>query len=173
MKLSGTAEPSELLAIYLNDHRAILTGEIALAERCRSAHSGTDLASTLTRHIGHVESDRDLVDELIQAAGASISALKSAGAKVAERLGRLKLNGQLLKQSALSPVVELEGLVLATHGRAAMWETLIRSHPPRHLLGAIGDRAAVVTLQRSELEPHLRDAVADAFDPAKTDTAEE
>jgi hypothetical protein len=43
---------------------------------------------------------------------------------VAEKIGRLKLNGQLTGHSPLSPLVELEGLRLGVTGVLDMWKVL-------------------------------------------------
>ena len=41
-----------------------------------------------------------------------------------EKLGRLKPNAQLRGYSPLSPLVELEGLLMGIHGKLAMWRAL-------------------------------------------------
>jgi hypothetical protein len=41
-----------------------------------------------------------------------------------ERVGRLKLNGQLTGYSPLSRLVELEGLALGVTGKLSLWENL-------------------------------------------------
>jgi hypothetical protein len=41
-----------------------------------------------------------------------------------EKVGRLKLNGQLLGYSPLSRLVELEGLMMGITGKRAMWVAL-------------------------------------------------
>jgi hypothetical protein len=43
---------------------------------------------------------------------------------VADKAGRLKLNGSLWRRSPLSSVVELELLRLGVEGKAAAWRTL-------------------------------------------------
>ena len=66
--------------------------------------------------------------------------VKEAMGWTAEKLGRLKLNGQLLGYSPLSRLVELEGLMLGITGKMAMWIALssvlggrpaARGHRPR------------------------------------------
>jgi len=47
-----------------------------------------------------------------------------------EKVGRLKLNGQLTGYSPLSRLVELEGLELGITGKRAMWAAL------EHVIGA-------------------------------------
>jgi hypothetical protein len=43
---------------------------------------------------------------------------------IGEKLGRLKPNAQLRGYSPLSPLVELEGLLMGIHGKLAMWRAL-------------------------------------------------
>lgn len=53
------------------------------------------------------------------------SVVKVGLVRVAERLGRLKLNGRLFKRSPLSRIVELEVLVVGIRGKEAMWTALL------------------------------------------------
>jgi hypothetical protein len=50
---------------------------------------------------------------------------------VAEKAGRLKLNGSLLSRSPLSDLVELEGLALGVQGKLAGWRLLKALDDPR------------------------------------------
>ena len=52
------------------------------------------------------------------------SAVKPALGWLAEKLGRLKLNGQLHGYSPLSRVVELEGLCIGISGKIELWRAL-------------------------------------------------
>ena len=53
--------------------------------------------------------------------------LKVKAGWLGEKLGRLKLNGQLRGYSPLSRVVELEGLVVGIGGKTELWATLRRA----------------------------------------------
>lgn len=53
------------------------------------------------------------------------SATKVGLVRIAERLGRLKLNGTVLQRSPLSRVVELEVLVVGIRGKEALWTALL------------------------------------------------
>ena len=57
----------------------------------------------------------------------------------AEKLGRLKPNAQLRGYSPLSPLVELEGLLIGIQGKLAMWR-------------ALADVAEQVGLERARFE---------------------
>ncbi|HEX2017168.1 MAG TPA: hypothetical protein VGN69_10765, partial [Solirubrobacteraceae bacterium] len=50
--------------------------------------------------------------------------VKQLGGWGAEKLGRLKLNGQLVGYSPLSRLVELDGLVVGVTGKLALWRAL-------------------------------------------------
>ena len=49
---------------------------------------------------------------------------KDTLARIAERLGRLKPNGRLLRRSRLSDLLELETLVVGITGKQALWLSL-------------------------------------------------
>jgi hypothetical protein len=51
------------------------------------------------------------------------------GGRIAERVGRLKSNGRIVRRSPLSSLLELEMLRLAVEGKAACWRTLARAVP--------------------------------------------
>ena len=55
------------------------------------------------------------------------NAIKVGMVRVAERAGRLKLNGTLFKRSPLSSVIELETLVVGVRGKEALWAALQRA----------------------------------------------
>jgi hypothetical protein len=65
--------------------------------------------------------------------GAPRNPAKLAAAWLAEKVGRLKLNGQLLQYSDLSRLLELEGLGVGIHGKMDLWRALIAvrdAYPP-------------------------------------------
>jgi hypothetical protein len=83
---------------------------------------------------------------------------------VAERLGRLKLNGQLTGYSDLSRLLELEGLTIGVRGKHALWQNLrsagIQEHVPDIALDRLIERAEA---QLSGLERHRLAAAATAL----------
>ena len=54
--------------------------------------------------------------------------IKQRGAWAFEKVGRLKLNGQLFGYSPLSRLVELEGLCLGVTGKRLLWVVLLENH---------------------------------------------
>jgi len=78
--------------------------------------------------------------------------LKPLGAWLAEKVGRLKPNGQLRGYSPLGRLIELEGLYVGISGKARLWK-ILDSTLGESLSGidfaALGERA---DRQRTEVE---------------------
>ena len=116
-----------LLAIYLNDHLAGSTVGRDLSRRSADSNRGTSYEPFLSQLAGEIDEDRRSLLAIMDALGVRVDRFKAAAAWGAEKLGRLKLNGQLRGYSPLSRVVELEGLVLGVYGKRALWITLASS----------------------------------------------
>ncbi len=117
-----------LLAIYLNDHLAGATFGVELARRLRSSSEGeAELANPLTEICAEIEADRATLERVMERVDVRRDPFKPAAAWVAEKLGRLKLNGQLSGYSPLSLVIELEGLGIGITGKIRLWRALERS----------------------------------------------
>ncbi|HEX2258878.1 MAG TPA: hypothetical protein VHJ40_03950 [Actinomycetota bacterium] len=71
-----------------------------------------------------IEGQKDVLERVMHENEMSPSRVKVAAVRLGERLGRLKLNGRLLRYSPLSRVVELEGLYLVSHMRLMLWQAL-------------------------------------------------
>jgi hypothetical protein len=152
-----------LLGIYLNDH---LAGSSVIRDRCRAmivANRGTELGAFLVGLLGEIIDDRRTLLELMASLGVAPSPLKTTLARVAERAGRLKPNGQLTGYSPLSRLEELELLSVGIEGKRLLWI----------VLGDLGDArlvrfdfAALVSraeAQRSQIEPQRLAAARVAF----------
>src|SRR5215207_1625248 len=120
----GSPDGPGLLSIYLNDHLAGATGGAELARRLARAERGSADGATLARLADEIAEDRQALRELMHEFGAPVRQYKVYAGWVAERVGRLKLNGRLLSRSPLSRLVELELLRLGVEGKAAGWRTL-------------------------------------------------
>jgi hypothetical protein len=155
--------PSSYLAIYLNDHLAGSVAGVELVRRARASNEGTDLGGTLDEVAAEIESLQATLRRLMERLDVAESRVKPAGAWVAEKLGRLKLNGQLRGYSPLSPVVELEGLCTGLSGQILLWNAMERVFGSR-LQGfdfaALAERA---DSQRQRLEAHRLDVAEQAF----------
>jgi hypothetical protein len=154
---------NQFLPIYLNDHLAGSVAGVELARRTRAGNEGSDLGRVLTEVCGEIEADQATLRRLMEQLGVGESRVKSGGAWVAEKLGRLKLNGQLRGYSPLSRVVELEGLCGGIAAKRQLWEALERTFGttlPGFDFAALSARASS---QLARLETHRLDAVAEAF----------
>ena len=109
---------SRLLSIYLQDHHAASAGGVALARRALGRSN--PLAKQIAR-------DRDALERVMRQLAVTPSALKVGAVRIAELVGRLKLNGRIYDRSPLSTVVELETLVVGVRGKEALWSALQRA----------------------------------------------
>ncbi len=109
---------NRFVSIYLRDHHAASAGGVASARRAL----GRDhpLAEQIAR-------DRKALEEVMRQLDVAPSAIKVGLVRVAELLGRLKLNGRVFRRSPLSRVLELEMLVVGIRGKEALWMSLLAS----------------------------------------------
>jgi hypothetical protein len=114
----------KLLRIYLQDHLAAATGGAELARRVRGANEGTPYGEQLAKLADDIEADRRTLESIMDDLGFGADRAKNLGFWVAEKAGRLKLNGQLTGYSPLSRMIELEGLIAGVGGKLSLWRTL-------------------------------------------------
>ncbi len=142
-----------LLSIYLQDHHAASAGGLALARRALGPRH--PLAQQIAR-------DRNALESVMRQLSTSPSRMKVGMVRMAERAGRLKLNGKLFARSPLSSVVELETLVVGVRGKEALWTALKRADVSLEDI----DLEALVESARAqgvELETLRLNAAAEAF----------
>jgi hypothetical protein len=113
-----------LLRIYLNDHLAGAAGGTGLVHRLAGSHKGTAAERELAELARNVDEDREALLQIMSQLGIPRTYYKESLAAVAERIGRLKLNGSVLRRSPLSSVVELEAMALGVTGKRAGWRSL-------------------------------------------------
>jgi hypothetical protein len=155
-----TATGAQLLAVYLNDHLAGSTGAIELVRRAAREHEGTELGAFLSRLADEIEEDRQALRRVMAAAGAGTQHEKLALAWLGEKVGRLKLNGRLLRSSPLSPFIELETLELGIYGKELLWQALREHRPPGSDAVDLDELVARARRQRREVEHHRVAAAA-------------
>ncbi len=114
----------ELLPIYLNDHLAGATGGLDLAKRAAASNEGTELGQFMHELAAERDAHRSMLEDIMGRLDISRDQIKVGAGWLAEKLGRLKLNGRLLEYSPLSRVVEIEGLLVGSQGRLMLWRTL-------------------------------------------------
>jgi hypothetical protein len=139
------------LATYLNDHLAGSTLALELLGRMIGEYQGTELAAFLSGLREEIEADRRTLEQIMASLDVSPDRPKLAVAWLGEKLGRLKPNGQLRGRSPLTPLVELESLVLGINGKLLMWLAFRE-------VGIAADRVdeliARAERQRDEVERH-------------------
>ncbi|HEX4464079.1 MAG TPA: hypothetical protein VH042_05495 [Solirubrobacterales bacterium] len=150
----------DLLAIYLNDHLAGATAGVELARRLRASNrDDPEFGPALAEVCAEIEADRETLESVMAWLGVGQSKLKPLAAVLGERLGRLKLNGQLRGYSPLSRLDELELLQIGVAGKRRLWRALEHTHADdlsSFELGALAERA---TGQLRRLEAlHLKAA---------------
>jgi hypothetical protein len=120
--------PRKLLGIYLNDHLTGAAIGVELARRLRASNeSEPEFGPALATICEEIEADRETLLRLMERLGVRRDWLKPGAAWLGEKLGRLKLNGQLRGYSPLSRLVELEGLAMGVAGKLQLWRALERS----------------------------------------------
>lgn len=113
-----------LLGIYLNDH---LTGSAvgrSLAQRIGKSNGMEPARREGERLVAEIDEERRALVAIIRRLGLRPKLARTRVAPVLERVGRLKLNGSLLRRSPLSDLVELEGMSLGVNGKLRMWQAL-------------------------------------------------
>jgi hypothetical protein len=133
MPADSATEGEKFLAIYLQDHHAGSTGGLELAKRTRGANRENDFGTALAQLAAEINDDRRQLERLMTRLGVDPDRLKSSLAWTLEKLGRLKLNGQLTGYSPLSRLVEIEGLITGVNGKLSLWRNLrdIAADEPR------------------------------------------
>lgn len=140
------------------------SGALDLFRRSARTHSSAHAREVLARIGAEVEAERSDLHAIASTIGARHVRALELAASVGERIGRLKLNGALLRRSPLSDLVEVEALLLGVTGKLRLWTALLT-------LAATDDRLDQTQLQRladqaeNQLEAlqHLHDTAAAAL----------
>jgi hypothetical protein len=153
------------LRIYLNDHLAGATAAVALVDRMIEAEAGGERGPFLTRLKGEIAEDRETLEAVMAANGVSVQRPKLVVAWLAEKPGRLKFNGHLLRRSPLTPFVELEALAAGASGKELLWRTLRARAADEAAAARFDELIARAERQRAAIDEQ-RLALADGIFPA-------
>lgn len=153
-----------LLAIYLQDHYAGSCAGVELARRSASSNEGTPTGEFLSSLAEEIEEDRVALREIMSALDIGDDKVKNALGWGAEKLGRLKPNGQLTGYSPLSRVVELEGLHVGISGKLSAWQSLRATFGATLAGHDLDGLIARARAQLDELAEHRADAGRLAFE---------
>jgi hypothetical protein len=100
-------QPDRFLEIYLAGHLAAAAARLALVRRAARSNTGTRTGDTLDAWTAEIDEDRHTLRRLVTDLGFT-SKPKEVVAWAAEKVGRLKLNGQLCGYSPFSRLLELD-----------------------------------------------------------------
>jgi hypothetical protein len=113
-----------LLAIYLRDHHALLVALHELANRLGAAGRTDDQRAFADALRQTAAEDLASLEAFLRRLDSAPSRARHAAVWTAEKVGRLKLNGRVLRPSPLSAVTELEGCRLLLESNRALWAGL-------------------------------------------------
>ena len=116
----------ERLHTYLNDHLAGSVAAIELLEKVIEHHSEDRFGKIFRDWRGDIQADQETLRNLIQRLGAQESAIRKAGAWVAEKFSRIKM-GDVDDSAGLLQAVE--ALALGITGKRLLWRALAAITP--------------------------------------------
>jgi hypothetical protein len=114
----------DAIGVYLNDHLAGSVAALEIMERVCGAQANSHLATELAELKQAVESDQEILRELIAAYGKSESTLAKTLGWMGEKVSRAKNSLNRGDEDDLMLFEALEILALGFHGRLALWNLL-------------------------------------------------
>ncbi len=117
-------EAFEMLATYLDDHRAGAAAGRSLSRRMADENSDTGWADKLIALAEDIEADDRTLGELRRVLGVRGGLAKRALARVAAEAARLKLNRRLVGYSPLSRVLEAEAMMAGVTAKKCLWAAM-------------------------------------------------
>jgi len=142
----------EDLNSYLNDHLAGSVAALELLERLMVTYKGKPLERFFSDLRNEIEVDQESLKALIAKLGEKESAVRKAGAWIAEKLSRAKIQLSETHEGEMGLFLALEGLALGIQGKRSLWCALAAaSETAPHLCGL--DYAM---LERRAVEQHDR-----------------
>jgi quercetin dioxygenase-like cupin family protein len=156
----GGPHASRWLAIYMNDQLAAGVVWREMARRAAQENRGSDGGAALSEVAKEIAEDVQTFRQIMRRLDVPERRVKVAAAIVAERVGRLKLNGTLVSYSRLSRFVELDFLAMGIEGKKILWSNLRDLAHLDQLLPAISFDRLIERAehQRELIEPHRRRA---------------
>ncbi len=114
----------EGLSNYLNDHLAGAVGALELLDRLIETCEGKPLEKFFRELRADVHQDQEQLKELVQKLGIEESAARKAGAWIAEKLSRSKIDLGEKSKEEVGLFLALEILVLGITGKRSLWRAL-------------------------------------------------
>jgi hypothetical protein len=163
----GMEDRDRFLSIYMNDHLAAGIAWREVARRAQRQNRGTPLGDELARVAGEIAEDVAAFEQIMERLELPRDSVKAKLAVVAERLGRLKLNGQIRGYSPLSRFVELDLLAMGIEGKKVLWANLRDAADLGTRLPSVDFDELIRRAegQRARLEPFRAEAGRETFGP--------
>src|SRR6476659_8829253 len=114
----------EQLTEYLNDHLAGSVGALELLDRLVEAFQGKPQERFFRDLRADIHDDQEQLKELIAKLGVEESAVRKAGAWIAEKFSRTKIELGEGPEQEMGLFIALEALVLGTTGKRSLWRAL-------------------------------------------------
>ncbi|MEN3370018.1 MAG: hypothetical protein V7609_2161 [Verrucomicrobiota bacterium] len=154
------------LTTYLNDHHAGSLAALEMVDHLIEMFESKPLGQFFRELRVEIASDRDVLENLIEKIGADESAVKKAGAWVAEKFSRAKIRVNDSADDQLGLLQALEALMLGITGKCALWTALAAASERVPQLRALDyatlERRAIE--QRDRVEAKRREVAREVFD---------
>lgn len=111
------------LQVYLTDHLAGADAALDLLARLADEHEG-ELGRFFHVMRSEVKGERQQLETLMERFGYERSTIRSAGARLAEKVARVKLVGDDERGGALHLLAALDMLQSAVQGKRGLWRAL-------------------------------------------------
>lgn len=154
-----------LLELYLNDHLTGATAGLSRAQHMVRANADLPIHAGLRQLAQELAEEHDRLRRLIHELGLTQKSYRQLPAKVGEVLGRLKLNGRLLRRSPMTPILEVELLRGAVNTKAGLWELLAANAGSLGLDPAEWEALARQAGEQSELLAQMHSQVVALLTP--------
>lgn len=154
------------LRIYLNDQLALGVAGRELARRAARENAGLEIGAVLEEVARQIAEDVAALETAMELLSVRRSRVKPRLGVLAERAGRLKLNGSLRSYSSLSRFSELDFLLIGLRAKQQLWTTLrdFAVAVPERLTGIdLDDLIARAEAQVNLLKPCWAQAGLEAF----------
>ena len=150
----------KLLGLYLSDHLTGSTAGVSRIQRMAEAFADTPVSADISRVSEEITRERADLRALIHQLGLRQRPHRQAAAWVAEHVGRLKLNGRIVRRSPMTMVLEAELMRAAVLGKLGGWQTLTELAPELGLdparFTALADDARSQIEALSRVHEHAR-----------------
>jgi hypothetical protein len=114
----------EDLCSYLNDHLAGAVGALELLDRLIKTYQGKPLERFFAELRSEIDADQKTLQALIDRLDLEESAVRKAGAWVAEKFSRPKLELSESREGEMGLFLALEALALGITGKRLLWRAL-------------------------------------------------